>query len=179
MDNSIGRQCVIRHNEVMKKFLNLLFYAGLAYLVLQRVPSWIEMYRSQGKQAPASVAVDFENKPVEILNSQKKVVIFWATWCGPCEIELSRINKMIQDRKIKPEQVIAISSRETAQEVQAAIQQRKYLFTNLLDPRGIVADEFQVQATPTLVLIDENNIVQWKTMGLSPSLEIRISRFLN
>lgn len=106
-------------------------------------------------------------------------VVFWATWCGPCEIELTRVNRLIQDHEIKPESVLAISSFEERALVERVVKDRKYLFPVGLDSTGEVARLYGVEATPTIVFISKTKNVEWKTRGLSPMLGFRLTRFLN
>lgn len=110
---------------------------------------------------------------------RKVVMVFWATWCGPCEIELKRINQMVIDKKIQPTDVIAISSNEDESIVKEKAKRENYLFMIGLDTNGSVSSLYQVTATPTIIFIDENKIINWMTAGISPTLEYRINSFLN
>ena len=109
---------------------------------------------------------------------QKRVLLFWATWCGPCSLELARVNRMIAGGELKPEQVLAISIGETAEVVKSAIAERKYTFPVALDLDGKVAESFKVSGTPTIVFVDEKQVINWLSTGLSPSLGLRLQRFL-
>ena len=111
--------------------------------------------------------------------SKRLVIVFWATWCGPCEVELNRINKLVKDGKIKASDILAISSNEEESIVKEKAKRENYLFNVGLDSDGIIANQYQVSATPTIIFIDENKVINWVTAGISPTLEYRVSSFLN
>lgn len=104
--------------------------------------------------------------------------IFWATWCGPCEVELARVNRLVKNGSIPTEQVIAIAVREDYAVVQKAVTERGYTMKVAIDPDGRWSDAFGVQGTPTVALVGKDDTLQWITMGLSPSLELRLSSHL-
>lgn len=115
-----------------------------------------------------------------MLNENKKrLLVFWATWCGPCSIELGRINRLILSGDLKPDSVLAISSGEDKQTVQKSVEERKYLFPVATDEDGHLALTYKVSGTPTIYFINEKNSVEWASVGLSPSLEFRIKSFFN
>lgn len=159
--------------------LNIVFILLISYLLAQRLPQMWQMYQNQGTAAPIA---SFQNLQGDIRNlpspGQRQVVVFWATWCGPCKIELSRLDAMIAKGSVRPEQVLAISSGESVDLVRQEVQERGYHFSVGIDERGQAAMAYQVSGTPTVLLIDEKGLVQWVTMGLSPSLEFRVSQFL-
>jgi cytochrome c biogenesis protein CcmG/thiol:disulfide interchange protein DsbE len=162
-----------------KRFLNTLFFIIAVYALYLKLPSILTHFKYQDKKA--------HNFNVKMINgenfnlstqSKKVVVVFWATWCGPCEIELKRINKMVKDRKIQPSDVLAISSNEDESIVKEKVKRENYLFNIGLDTIGSVSSLFEVSATPTILFINEKNVITWMTAGLSPTLEYRITSFL-
>jgi thiol-disulfide isomerase/thioredoxin len=112
--------------------------------------------------------------------NDRKILVFWATWCSPCSIELGRLNKMILDKKIKnAESVVAISSYEEIALLKAETAKRNYQFKIGIDLSGSVAEQFKIAGTPTIIFVNEKAKINWITTGLSPSLEVRASNFLN
>lgn len=162
-----------------KNFFNTLFFIVAVYALYLKLPSILTHFKYQDQKAS-----DFTVKMISgenfnlVSQSKKRVIVFWATWCGPCEIELKRINKMVMDRKIQPSDVLAISSNEEESIVREKVKRENYLFNIGLDTNGSIANQYQVSATPTIMFIDEKQIVNWMTAGISPTLEYRITSFL-
>lgn len=160
----------------LSSLLNLLIWFFLFYALGQRLPEVFRHFQSESKPAPTFELNTISGQSWTALNPQNsRALIFWATWCGPCEIELGRINEMIKNKEIPGESVVAISSGEDPQLVKQVVKERNYRFEIALDD-GKLADRFQVHATPTVILLDEKGLIQWLTTGLSPLLTQRFRR---
>lgn len=160
--------------------LNVLIYAVLAFVIFTKAPEYYRQYKLQQSPAPEFFAAGLEGAAFNSATlSQKTILVFWATWCGPCTIELSRLNDLVKDRVIKHDQVLAISIGEQADTVRAAVQERGYLFHVATDEQGTAANAFGVRGTPTVIFIDESKKINWMTTGLSPLLGLRARMFLN
>lgn len=150
------------------------------FLFATKVPSIFAHFKSEG-----TVVSDFSvlmNNGQEF-NTQKlaakKVLVFWATWCPPCELELSRINDLVKENKISPESVLAISISENKESVDRVISERGYQFPVAYDFNGKVASQFAVAGTPTIVFLNSDKTIHWITTGLSPLLKLRLNIFLD
>ena len=162
------------------RFSNFMLVCLLIFLVYKKGPELIDHIKSEGNpaariQVPLLYGGVFDSDQIQT----PIMVVFWATWCLPCDIELSRINKMILDKKIKPEAVLAISVQEKNSTVEKIARDRNYQFLIGLDTDGRVSAEFKVVGTPTVLFIGKDKLVAWKTTGLSPTLEFRAARFLD
>lgn len=156
-------------------FWNIVFVAVVLWLLLTRVPQWWSMHQREGQPAVAATVTTLEGTPISLpLAGKQHIVIFWATWCGPCSFELNRLNRLVENGTLSPEDVMAVSVMETPEVVRTALEERKYLFRVALDSAGEAASLYEVGGTPTIVLVGADGIVQWKTMGLSPTLEMRL-----
>lgn len=161
-----------------KKIFNTVFFAVMIYALYLRLPTILNHFSFQDQQVP-NLKLRTINPEGETAFARKKlIVVFWATWCGPCEVELKRINAMIEEKKLSSSSVLAIASQEDQHLVEETVKKNRYLFPIGLDSDGIVAAHFKVSATPTILFIDENQTISWMTSGISPSLTFRISSFL-
>lgn len=156
-----------------------LLSAILVFFLIQRVPLMWSMYQTQGQTAPHGEVFDGQGQRQSIpLPGQNHILVFWATWCGPCKVELSRINSMIEKEQIDGKNILAISLGEEPEIVFKHAAQEGYRFPIAVDPQWKTARPYGVAGTPTIMFVNAKGIITWKTMGLSPSLELRVSQFL-
>lgn len=61
--------------------------------------------------APDYAFFDSAGKPVKIADLKGKVVVLnvWATWCGPCKVEMPTLAKLAKAYEGKPVEVVAVS----------------------------------------------------------------------
>jgi len=106
---------------------------------------------------------DFRDKPV--------MVNFWASWCGPCVVEMPHIQRVHDDWKEKGLVILAVNSGESSAKAKEFIQYYGYSFPVLLDSQGIVSQEYKIRFFPTSYFIDKDGIIQLKVIGSFPSKE--------
>ena len=100
----------------------------------------------------------------------EKVVLLniWATWCGPCRIEIPELEAL--HKKLAPEgfEVLGVSIDDPGadQIVRDFVGEQHMTYPVVLDPRGRIADMFQTTVIPTSALIDRNGKIVWMHRGL-------------
>jgi cytochrome c biogenesis protein CcmG, thiol:disulfide interchange protein DsbE len=161
------------------RIFSYLLFALVIFQGAMRIPSCLQQSKIEGtKVTPPPLKLIDGSELNLATQGTKKILVFWATWCQPCSVELARYDRLVANQSIPRDSVIAISSFEEAGLVRAAAQERGYQFLVALDPTGAMANQFLGNATPTVVFLDELQQVQLITTGISPSLEIRSLQFL-
>lgn len=169
----------MKFDYLKKNAFNILLLVAAVYILAPQIPARIDMFKREGTLAPQGVVTYLTTEQgVAIPLKQKQVLVFWATWCGPCKIELARIQKLIESGQLDPQSVLAVSVAEDREVVLSSVAEQKFTFPVALDSQGLVSKLYKVSGTPTILLIDEQGQVDWITMGLSPGLELRIKSFL-
>ncbi len=115
-------------------------------------------------------APDFalENLNGDVLNLSDyrgKIVMlnFWATWCGPCRIEMPSMESLYKDLASEDFAIIAINAQEEPDLVNKYIEEAGYSFPVVLDPSGKVLYQYGIRALPTTYIIDpDGNVVAGK-----------------
>ncbi len=164
----------------MAKGLNIILTVVVLILLAAKIPGMIDNFKTEGSEAPdfsvmTSSGLEFDTKDLHA----KKVLVFWATWCPPCEMELSRINELVKEKRIPAEAILAISMQEEKALVDKTVTERGYQFPVAYDFDGKVSQLYKIQGTPTLVFLNGDKTIRWMSTGLSPLLKLRLNIFLD
>lgn len=135
----------------------------------------------QSRSLPGDEAGDFrlkalDGQEVQLKNLRGKVVLlnFWASWCGPCRLEMPFIEKLHHELKDKGLMVFGVND-EDVDTIRDYIKENGYSFPTLLDQDQEVLQLFRVRAIPTMIVIDKQGIIVSYRVGLSPQNELRAS----
>ena len=86
---------------------------------------------------------------------QPIIVNFWATWCGPCRIEMPELQAVFEEHQDKGLVILALDQDESAGEVQEYFAELGLTFTPLLDDDSDTAQNYGLQGTlPSSVFIN-------------------------
>ncbi len=164
----------------------LIIFIGTIMLLL---PSFIfsadlspEDFTANGLQPlkEGTKLVDFElkdlsGKDVSLSDFEGKVVFlnFWATWCGPCRIEMPSMQEVYTLLKHRGFEIVAVNLQENRKTVQKFVDELGLTFTILLDSKGQVGSMYGARSIPTTYLINrEGNVVagslgsrEWNTQS--------------
>lgn len=126
------------------------------------VPIGIQM----GQRAPDFTLKTITGESFKLSEQRGKPVFlnFWATWCGPCRVEIPDMEKLQQamgDRIL----IVGIDIRESLSTVQNFLRDRGFSWTFVLDSNGAVAREYEVAAIPTSIFIDAKGVIVRKFRG--------------
>jgi peroxiredoxin len=121
------------------------------------------------KPAPEFTLKDSDGKPVKLSDYRGKVVLlnFWATWCGPCKIEIPWFMDFEQTYKDKNFAVLGVSLDDDGWEsVKPYIQQKKINYRVMIGTEQVAQLYGEVDSLPTTFMIDREGRVAAVHIGL-------------
>lgn len=129
-----------------------------------------------GELAPDFSLRDLNNKEVSLSDYRGKVVLvnFWATWCGPCKVEMPHLDRMDAEFEDRGFEVLSISTDDAraASMVKPFIKKNGYQFTVLQDKTTAVVSKYNPAKTlPYTAIIDREGRIAHVHMGYNPGDE--------
>ncbi len=124
----------------------------------------------QREPAPDFSLRDANNREVKLSDFQGKVVLlnFWATWCGPCKIEMPWFVEFQRKYKDRGFSVIAVAMDEEGWKVVRPFADRLKLNFPIVIGTDEVADNYGgIAALPTTYIIDKQGKVALMHQGLT------------
>ncbi len=127
-----------------------------------------------GKPAPEFTLTDITGKQHKLSDYRGKnvMIIFWATWCGPCRMEipdLIELRNTIGEDKLA---MLAISNEGPAL-VKAFATRQKINYTVFSSQQDLPAPFNLVNAIPCSFFIDPEGKIKLATVGLLPLSDMK------
>ncbi|ODT99411.1 MAG: peroxiredoxin [Planctomycetes bacterium SCN 63-9] len=138
----------------------------------QKVQQELARIDKVGKLAPSFSTVDIDGKAVRLDSFKGKYVLvdFWATWCGPCIVELPRLQRAYEKYHAAGLEIIAVSLDETRGAVADFVKARKLPWPQVHNSssNSDIVEAFGVASIPANFLIDpEGNVIRLDLRGAS------------
>ncbi len=181
-----------RGSALMLSIILVVLIAITAYLI-------ISLPENEAQAAEGSVATLVEDEPddlaettlinagdvapdftVEMLNGSKvtlsalqgkpTLLIFWATWCPPCRLELSKLQEHIIDRYGDKINVLPISRGEERAKVEEYISKMGYTFAVGLDGDQSIYRKYATNYIPRCFVIDAKGKVLYSGVGYDEAI---------
>ena len=122
------------------------------------------------KNAPEFALKDASGKVVHISDYKGKVVLldFWATWCGPCNIEIPWFTEFQKKYRAQGFEVVGISMDDDGWKAIKPFVTQKNINYQILLGDDKTGDQYGgVEALPTTFVIDRNGRIASVHVGLS------------
>jgi peroxiredoxin len=130
--------------------------------------------KSSGKAAPEFTLKDASGQTVHLSDYRGKVVLldFWATWCGPCKIEIPWFMDFEKQFKNQGFAVVGISMDEDGwTAIKPYVQNMKMNYRVLLGNDEVSTAYGGLDSLPTTLLIDRQGGIASVHVGVSMGKE--------
>jgi peroxiredoxin len=143
-----------------------------------------------GQRAPELVAgpdidesvrgLDGETITLASLRGRPVWLVFWATWCPPCQAETPDLQRTYEAHVDEGLELIAIDVQEPADVVAEYMDTYGLSYTGALDPSGAIMRAYGVFGLPTHYFIDAKGIIRDRFYGpmSRDEMEQRLAKIL-
>ena len=134
-----------------------------------------------GKMAPNFTLEDINGKKVSLASyrGHPLVVDFWATWCGPCKVEIPWFEELHDQYASQGLEILGVSADDLDKDDPAKLftekrdiadfaQKMHMNYPVLIDADSIANSYGGLDALPTTFFIDKNGKIVASTVGLPP-----------
>ena len=124
---------------------------------------------SERKQAPEFSLKDADGRTVSLADYKGKVVLlnFWATWCGPCKIEIPWFIEFEQKYKDRGFAVLGVAMDEEGFEVvKPYLEQAKVNYRVVMGNDSVATLYGGVDSLPTSFVLDQDGRIAATHVGL-------------
>ena len=127
-------------------------------LVAKQAPDFSFEVIHNGDQGSRLALSDLKGHPV--------LLDFWASWCGPCQMQAPILERLSQRYKDRGLIVVGVNTNDKPGAGAASAQKKGLSYPIVFDGDGFSRDVYGVTSLPTLVLVGKDGMVKMVRSGL-------------
>ncbi len=120
-----------------------------------------------GKLAPDFTLNRLDGQEVSLSSFRGRPVLlnFWATWCGPCRIEMPLLQGVYEKWAGTGLVLLAVNLQEGPSEVKEFVESAGYTFPVLLSPGNDVPLAYNIRGIPATFFVDADGVIRDVKIG--------------
>lgn len=121
-----------------------------------------------GNLAPEFQAITDSGETIALADLRGQIVLlnFWATWCGPCRVEMPAFEQQFRARAKDGFTILAVNNAEPLDAVRDFRAELGLTFPLALDPSGAIQTQYGVFSYPTSLLLDRDGVIIARHFGM-------------
>jgi len=133
-----------------------------------RATSSLSQRPSEGALAPDLVLDTLEGERISLSDYRGKVVLvnFWASWCGPCRVEIPELQRVHSELAKRGFEILAVNVGEGADDISGFVEAVDMRFPVLLDGDARVARFYALRGIPASFLVDKAGVIRMVHVGV-------------
>lgn len=120
-----------------------------------------------GAPAPTLALNDAEARLVSLdaLRGRTVLLNFWASWCPPCEKEMTDLQTLYAEEAGRDFIVVGVNEGEEPGRAQEFLRAKGITFPTVFDTTGDVARRYEIFGLPNSFFVDANGVVRARVVG--------------
>ncbi len=141
--------------------------------------SALEVGLDVGNLAPDFSTVTDTGEPIALSDLRGQVVLlnFWATWCGPCRLEMPALQQQFEARGGKDFTILAVDNGEPVEDIIAFREEFGLTFLLAVDEKAAILDLYGIFSMPSTFVLDKNGVIVARHFG--PLVVSQIEQFID
>jgi cytochrome c biogenesis protein CcmG/thiol:disulfide interchange protein DsbE len=104
-------------------------------------------FEAPSLRGPERIALDDFRGQIVVIN-------FFASWCGPCELEAADLERAWQANRQRGVTFLGIAIQDTPEQARAFLARHRITYPAVIDARGEIMQAYRVTAIPTTFIVD-------------------------
>ncbi len=134
----------------------------------------------KGQPAPPLVLQDMDGVGFDLADAKGRWVFvhFWASWCGPCRREMPAIQRMAEQTRELPMEIVLVNTAEDEDTVFSFLGVVAPDLGSLMDRDGQTTEAWQPRGLPATYIVGPQGRLRYQTLGGLPWDEADYLTFL-
>ncbi len=154
----------------MRRVRLLLGLAALAAAIAALAVFGLASSKSGGRKAPALPHEQLAGPPTTLAqllasgHGRPSLVVFWASWCGPCEREAPALEAFSRSAAGSG-RIVGVDWSDGLSGARAFVKRYGWTFPVLRDAEGAVGNDYELTDLPTTFVIDSSGRIRHTMRG--------------